>query len=264
MYMRFRPPYKASKYISYEQRNMSFKLCTLDLLSNLKITSFQSMRKEELSLLVKFIEQAAQNRVLVDLSAKKYEDEEFDERGFKGVIQEGIQLAAKPNIGDYFPYVGALDLQGLSRKMKALSKVFDEFFEKIIDEHALKKQSSSKDRGQQTKDFVDIMLAYMDSQQSKFQIDRNHVKALILDMLAASMDTHQQQLSGYYLNSQSIPRRPSGSTRWRRYSSPRIHRGLHRQRLPHTPKGTCHHQCVGNSERPECVDRTQEISTGEV
>ncbi|KAL7230814.1 hypothetical protein ACSBR2_009156 [Camellia fascicularis] len=178
-----RPPHKASKYISYEQRNMSFKLCTLDLLSNLKITSFQSMRKEELSLLVKFIEQAAQNRVLVDLSAK------FDERGFKAEIQEGIQLAAKPNIGDYFPYVGALDLQGLNRKMKALSKVFDEFFEKIIDEHALKKQSCSKDRGQQTKDFVDIMLAYMDSQQSKFQIDRNHVKSLILDMLAASMDT---------------------------------------------------------------------------
>ncbi|CAL5368738.1 unnamed protein product [Camellia sinensis] len=211
-----RPPHEASKYISYEQRNMSFapygpfwrnmrKLCTLELLSNLKIASFQSMRKEELSLLVKFIEQAAQNRVPVDLSAKvssmnadvscrmvfgkKYEDEEFDERGFKAVIQEGMQLSAKPNIGDYFPYVGALDLQGLNRKMKALSKVFDEFFEKIIDEHVLKKQSSSKDRGQQTKDFVDIMLAYMDSQQAEFQIDRNHVKAVMLDMLAASMDT---------------------------------------------------------------------------
>ncbi|KAI8031489.1 hypothetical protein LOK49_LG01G02403 [Camellia lanceoleosa] len=110
-----RPPHEASKYISYEQRNMSFapygpfwrnmrKLCTLELLSNLKIASFQSMRKEELSLLVKFIEKAAQNRVPVDLSAKvssmnadvscrmvfgkKYEDEEFDERGFKAVIQE--------------------------------------------------------------------------------------------------------------------------------------------------------------------------------
>ncbi|KAH7861598.1 hypothetical protein Vadar_028179 [Vaccinium darrowii] len=58
-----RPHLEASKYMMYEQRNISFspystywrimrKLCTLDLLSNLKICSFQSMRKEELGLLI--------------------------------------------------------------------------------------------------------------------------------------------------------------------------------------------------------------------
>uniref|UniRef100_A0A5B7AFN4 Cytochrome P450 CYP736A12-like n=2 Tax=Davidia involucrata TaxID=16924 RepID=A0A5B7AFN4_DAVIN len=205
-----RPPVEAAKYISYGQRGFSFgeygpywrtmrKLCTLELLSNLKINSFRSMRREELGLLIRSIEQAAQDRVAVDLSAKvssmsadmsclmvfgkKYADKEFDERGFKAVIQEGMQIAATPNFGDYFPYLGALDFQGLTRRMKAISKIYDAFFEKIIDEHV-----QAKDQGQ-TKDFVDIMLAFMNSEEAEFRIDRAHVKANILDMLAASMDT---------------------------------------------------------------------------
>lgn len=42
---------------------------------------------------------------------KKYMGKEFDERGFKAVIEEALQLVATPNIGDDFPYVRALDLQ---------------------------------------------------------------------------------------------------------------------------------------------------------
>ncbi|XP_052196532.1 cytochrome P450 71AU50-like isoform X1 [Diospyros lotus] len=205
-----RPPHEAAKYISYEQRSMSFapygpfwremrKLCTLQLLSAHKIASFQSMRKEELDILIDKIKQAAQDSITVDLSAsvasmsadmscrmvfgKKYAEEEFHEKGFKAVIQEGMKLGAIPNIGDYYPYVGKLDLQGLTRRMKAVRKVFDGFLEKIIDEHV---QAGGQG---QNKDFVDILLAFMKSDQADFRIDRCHVKAVMLDMLAASMDT---------------------------------------------------------------------------
>ncbi|CAH2042459.1 unnamed protein product [Thlaspi arvense] len=183
-----RPPLQAAKYISYEQNNMTFvpyghfwrtmrKLCTSELLSHPKISSFQSMRKEELCLLVDFIEQASRDNVAVDLSAKiasmsadmscrmvfgkKYEEEKFDERGFKAVMRDVMQLSAAPHLGDFFPYIGALDLQGLTRRMKALSKVFDDFYEKIIDEHI-----QFRDRGQ-TKDFVDIVLDFMESEQAE-------------------------------------------------------------------------------------------------
>ncbi|PSR91016.1 Cytochrome P450 CYP736A12 like [Actinidia chinensis var. chinensis] len=104
--------------------------------------------------------------------------------GFKAVIKEGMQLSAVPNIGDYFPYVGALDLQGLATKMKAVSKVFDAFFEKIIDEHV-----QYKDVPRKNKDFVDIMLEFMESEDAEFRIDRRHIKAVILDMVVGSMDT---------------------------------------------------------------------------
>ncbi|PQQ05515.1 cytochrome P450 CYP736A12 [Prunus yedoensis var. nudiflora] len=205
-----RPPLQAAEHISYGQRNLSFgaygsywrtmrKMCTLELLSSHKINSFKPMRKEELALLTKFIQEAARDRVTVDLSGKvasltadmsclmvfgkKYMDKEFDERGFKAVIQEGMHLAATPNFGDFIPFIAPLDLQGLTKRMKGVSKVFDAFFEKIIDEHI---QSTDQER---TKDFVDVMLGFMGSEESEYRIERSNIKAIILDMLAGAMDT---------------------------------------------------------------------------
>ncbi|KAK7851999.1 cytochrome p450 cyp736a12, partial [Quercus suber] len=173
-----RPPNEASKHISYGQKNLAFapygsywrnirKMCTLELLSNLKINSFKSMRKEELDLLIKFIQEAAHEHVAVDLSAKvsslsadmtcrlvfgkKYVDKKFDERGFKSVIQEG-----------------------LTQRMKAVSKIFDAFLEKTIDEHV-----QSKDENK-TKDFVDVMLGFMGSEEFEYRIERPNIKAIIL------------------------------------------------------------------------------------
>lgn len=196
-----RPSLEAAKHISYEQRSLSFstygpywrnmrKLCTLELLSNLKISSFQAMRKKELAELVNILEHAAQEHVAVDISTrvtsltsdiscqmvfgKKFEDKEFDERGFKGVIQEGMKIAVAFNLGDYFPCIAALDLQGLTRKMKAIANVWDQFLEKILDQH-----DQPKEHGQ-TKDFVDTMLGIMHSGDSDFDFDRSHVKAILM------------------------------------------------------------------------------------
>ena len=197
-----RPLNEAAKYLSYEQKSLVFasygsywrnirKMCTLELLSNLKINSFKSMRKEELDLLVKFIQEAAHDHVAVDLSAKvsslsadmscrlvfgkKYMDKEFDERGFKSVIQEAMQLVVAPNLGDFIPYVAPFDLQGLTKRLKAVSEIFDTFLEKIIDEHL----QYSKDENK-TKDFVDVMLGFMGSEVSEYRIERPNIKAIIL------------------------------------------------------------------------------------
>lgn len=197
-----RPPHEGAKHISFGQRNVSFaeygsywrdirKMCTLELLSNHKINSFKSMRKEEVALLIQSIKEAANNRrVAVDLSdkvstlsvdmtcrmviGKKYKDEEFDERGFKSVIKEGIQLAAAPNLGDYIPWIAPLDLQGFTKRMKAVNKAFDKFFEKVIGEHL---QSKDEER---PKDFVDAMVAFMFSEESDYRIERTHIKAILL------------------------------------------------------------------------------------
>lgn len=197
-----RPPHEASKYISWDQKNLSFgkygaywrnmrKLCTLELLSNLKINSFQPMRREELGLFIEAVKEESQRgTVAVDLSAmvssltaemscrmvfgKKYEDKDIDERGFKFVIQEGMKLAALPNLGDYFPLLGILDLQGLTKRMKAVAKVFNDFFEKVIDDHV-----KASDRGQ-VKGIVDTMMSIMESGDTEFQFDRGHVKAIML------------------------------------------------------------------------------------
>ena len=197
-----RPPNEAAKYIAWEQRNMTFaeygpywrnmrKMCTLELLSQTKINSFRSIRQEELDLLIKLLREAANDGVAVDLSAKvaqlsaamscrmvlgkKYMDQDLDEKGFKVVMQEAMRLAATPNIGDYIPYIGALDLQGLTRRMKVVRKIFDDFFEKVIDEHM---QSENKE--DKVKDFVDVMLGFVGTEESEYRVERPNIKAILL------------------------------------------------------------------------------------
>ncbi|KAK9233493.1 hypothetical protein WN943_023743 [Citrus x changshan-huyou] len=183
-----RPPLQATKYISYQQKNFAMapygsywrkirKLCTQNLLTNAKINYFQPIRKEELDLLIEYFKEAARARCVVDISAKlsavsanmtcrmvlgkKRSDDEFDERGFETVIQEDFELVGKPNLGDYIPQIAGLDLQGLTKRLKAVAKVFDAFMEKIIDEHI---QSKDENR---TEDFVDVMLSCEGSEDTE-------------------------------------------------------------------------------------------------
>ncbi|KAK6150489.1 hypothetical protein DH2020_015421 [Rehmannia glutinosa] len=207
-----RPHHEASSYLGYEQRNIVFgrygpywrnmrKLCTLELLSNMKISQFQPMRKAELGLIVGSLKQAAEAKEIVDLSlkmaslsanmtclmvfGKKFADRDLDEKGFKEVMKETMEEAAAFNLGDYFPYLRRLDLQGSARRLKKLSKIFDGFLERIIDEHVQNKLEK-KHNGQ---DFVDTMMGIMESGEAGFDFDRRHVKAVLLDMLLAGMDT---------------------------------------------------------------------------
>ncbi|XP_022132564.1 cytochrome P450 CYP736A12-like [Momordica charantia] len=211
-----RPLIQASNHISYGRKGLGFaeygpywrnirKMCTVELLSNLKVSSFRSMRSEEVGLLIDHLREAAKSDVVVNLSSKvtslvadmtclmvfgkKYGDEQLDERGFKAVIQEVMQLAAAPNLGDFIPYVAGLDFQGFNRRAKSISKVIDGFLERIIDEHLQPKI------GNKTKDFVDVMLDLMNSQATEYQIERSSIKAIILDLLAAAVDTSATTIS---------------------------------------------------------------------
>ncbi|XVF17152.1 hypothetical protein REPUB_Repub10bG0094800 [Reevesia pubescens] len=157
------------------------------------------MRKEELHLFINYIREAASAHVAVDLSAKvsslstdmtcrmvlgkKYLDDDFNERGFESVIREGMQIVAAFNFADFIPQIKALDLQGLTKRMKVIAKVFDEFLEKIIDEHDQFRYES------RTKDFVDVMLGFMGSEETEYRVERDTIKAIILDILVAAMDT---------------------------------------------------------------------------
>lgn len=214
-----RPHNEASQYIGYGQTNITFgkygtywrnmrKLCTLELLSNHRINQFRAMRKAEVGLLVSSLKQEAESGQTVDVServsglsadmiclmvfGRKYAEKDLDEKGFKAVVAEALQVGAKFNLGDYFPYLGAIDLQGLTRQMKVLSKIFDGFLEKIINEHVEKKNEKKvekKDEKKETVDFVDTMLRIIESGEAEFEFDRRHVKAVLLDMFVAGMDT---------------------------------------------------------------------------
>ncbi|KAK4394155.1 cytochrome [Sesamum angolense] len=207
-----KPHHEASNHLGYEQRNIVFgrygpywrnmrKLATLELLSNLKINQFQPMRKAEIDILVSSLKSAAEIGETVDMSVRiasvsadmtclmvfgrKYADKDLNEEGLKEVMKETMEEAAAFNLGDYFPYLRGLDLQGSTRRLKKLSKIFDRFLERIIDDHIQNK----KEKQQSSQDFVDTMMGILESGEAGFDFDRRHVKAVLLDMLLAGMDT---------------------------------------------------------------------------
>ncbi|XP_050256106.1 cytochrome P450 CYP736A12-like [Quercus robur] len=209
-----RPKLQVSEYLSYGTKGMAFseygsywrnirKLCTLQLLSVSKIDSFAPMRKEEVGSLVQSLKKAAAAHEVVDLSGKVCElneettcrmifgrssDDRFD---LKTLIAEVFNLAGAFNLADYVPYLGALDLQGLTRRMKKCSKALDVVLENIIKEHEKIPSSGQQDR---ETDFIDTLLSLMNQpmnprDEQVYIIDRTNIKAIILDMISGAYDT---------------------------------------------------------------------------
>ncbi|KAJ9677050.1 hypothetical protein PVL29_022175 [Vitis rotundifolia] len=209
-----RPKLQAFEHLTYGTKGIAFseygpywrnvrKLCTVELLNTAKINSFASVRKEEVGMLVQSLKEMAAAGEVVDISTKVAEVvEDMTYRmvfgrnkdgmiDLKTLVREGTRLAGTFNLGDYFPFLGPLDLQGLVQRFKAINKAADEVFEKIIDRHI---QDGGKDRDHNHSNFIDIMLSLMSNfsnlrSESSYIIDRTNVKAIVLDMLVGGIDS---------------------------------------------------------------------------
>nr|QNS29933.1 cytochrome P450 [Nothapodytes nimmoniana] len=210
-----RPKIQASDYIVYGSKGLVIspygsywrnarKFCTLELLSTKKIDSFAEMRKEEVGVLVQSIKESAMVKEVVDVSEKvaalvedmmyrmilgRSKDERFD---LKGTIQESVALTGAFNLADYLPFLSPFDLQGLTRGLKAIGKEIDKILEAIISDH--EQENTSGKHETHNRDFVDTTLSLMKKTSNthdelSFLMDRSNVKAILLDMIAASIDT---------------------------------------------------------------------------
>lgn len=129
-----RPILEASKYFGYGSKGLVFseygpywrqmrKVCTLQLLSASKVESFAPLRKRELELAVKSVQERAARGEVLDLSMVVHnvvEDivykmvlgcSKHDEFDLKGLIQNGMNITGAFNLADYVPWLGSLDLQ---------------------------------------------------------------------------------------------------------------------------------------------------------
>ncbi|KAM7471143.1 hypothetical protein LguiA_009326 [Lonicera macranthoides] len=210
-----RPKVQASEYMTYGTKGIAFteygpywrnarKFCTLELLSSKKIEMFAGMRRKELVALVEEFKEAALVHKVVDVSEKVagiIEDMtckmifgrcKYDKFNLKDNLEELFDLSGAFNVGDYIPLLGAFDIQGLTRRMKKTSKTFNKILETIIDEH--EKNASKGDPSDM--DFIDVMLSLKNKSTKTHDelsstIGRANIKAIVLDVIAGSLDTSQ-------------------------------------------------------------------------
>ena len=86
------------------------------------------------------------------------------------MIKEVFFLSGAINIGNFILWLEWMDLQGLQCRHKICHKIFDAFFEMVIQEHAEK----NNDDNAANKDSMDVMLGLMENDDMEIKITWDH------------------------------------------------------------------------------------------
>jgi len=205
-----RPQSAAGKYLFYNCKDVGFapygdywrqmrKICVLELLTPRRIESFQSLREEEVSAMIRSIWQESEkgvkpvniskalsaftaNIICRMLMGRKCSEAPAGSKGFTELLRDMSPLAGAFYIGDFIPRLGWLDFQGIRTGLKKVHEEFDALVEGIFNEHV----ESRNQNGLANNCFVEVLL---DISESGNIISRNDMKALLLDMLFGGTDT---------------------------------------------------------------------------
>ncbi|KAI9084302.1 hypothetical protein K1719_033809 [Acacia pycnantha] len=206
-----RPHTQASDYLFYgskgafsdygsDWRNMK-KLSLQHLFGAPNQELFVHLRREELKMVMKSLDNSAKMGGVVDISEKVHEiledivykmilgrnkDDQFD---LKGLISETLKLSGAFNIADVVPWIGAFDLQGLKQRCTKTSRELDQLFEKIIKEH---EEAPNTHKDGKHQDFIGLLVSRMhqpEDDEQNYQITRDDIKATIVSLISGAYET---------------------------------------------------------------------------
>ncbi|XP_014519375.1 cytochrome P450 71D11 isoform X2 [Vigna radiata var. radiata] len=208
-----RPTILASDIMAYESTDIMFspygkyrrqlrKICTLELFTHKRVNSFNPIREEELTNLVKMIDShkgspfnltdALLSSVYNIISRASFGMKCKDQEEFISVLNEAITVGSGFNIGDLFPSAKWLQLlSGLRPKIERLHQQLDHILDGIINEHKEAKSKAREGHGEAQEDLVDVLLKFQDDNDTNQDIylTNNNIKAIILDIFAAGGET---------------------------------------------------------------------------
>ncbi|XP_049361425.1 flavonoid 3'-monooxygenase CYP75B137-like [Solanum verrucosum] len=178
------------------------KVCVCDMLSCSTLDSVYALRQRELRQSISYFYNKAGSPVNVGeqmfltilnvitsmLWGGTVKGEERASLGaeFRHVVTEMSALCSIPNLSDYYPGLAWFDFQGVTKKMKVLVKRFDKIFDSMID------QRQKLDRngvGQESKDFLQVLLKLKDESDAKMPLTMIELKALLMDMIIGGTDS---------------------------------------------------------------------------
>jgi len=198
-----RPLILASQIIGYDATNISFspygnywrqlrKICTAELFTPKRLSSFKPIREEELSTLIKMIASEngspfnlseallTSNYAIISRAAFGKTCREQDE--YISVQKEVLKAAGGFDIGDLFPSATWLqNFTGLRPTLERLHQKSDEILEDIIREHKDAKSKGKDGLVEAEEDLVDVLLTFQDDggdNQDIYLTDDN-IKAII-------------------------------------------------------------------------------------
>ncbi|KAI9173765.1 hypothetical protein LWI28_006130 [Acer negundo] len=155
--------------VSTAWRNLR-KISNSHIFTTQKLDANQSLRREKIQQLLAHVQESCRAETA---------------REFKKLVRGIMEEVGKPNLGDYFPILRKIDLQGIRRRMGIhFGKMLD-LFDGMIEQRLKQIQVYGS---AVTKDMLDTLLNISE------EIDRNQIKHLFLDLFAAGTDTTSSTL----------------------------------------------------------------------
>ncbi|XP_074556430.1 cytochrome P450 71A1-like [Curcuma longa] len=192
-----------SKYGEYWRRVR--RICVIHLLNAKRVRSFHSVRAEEAARLVAAIRSASSRPVnvteLIDafmcdvlcrvLFGKQGEGGGRKELSLHTDVAEAV--GGSFPMRDFSPWLAWVDwLSGLDAKVRKASMDYDAFVEKILKEHESNRIIGEDDHAGRRTDMVDELLSLSADGSDATDgtaLSRESIKAVLLDMFAAGMET---------------------------------------------------------------------------
>ncbi|XP_068657091.1 cytochrome P450 81Q32-like [Aristolochia californica] len=185
-----RPPLMIGKYISYNNTTIGMspygplwrnlrRIAAIEILSSSRVNMFSSVRVQEVHSLVRHLfrgssssfkkvelrsrlSAAAYNIMTGMIADQRYygEDlEDFEEaKRFRELTEEIFSLGLTSNLGDSFPWLAWMDLQGVVKRMKKSARKRDAMLQKMIDKR--RRIADVEDTGrEERKTMIDVLLS---------------------------------------------------------------------------------------------------------
>ncbi|WMV21339.1 hypothetical protein MTR67_014724 [Solanum verrucosum] len=107
----------------------------------------------------------------------------------KNILAEFLHLLGTFNVRDFIPWLEWVNkITGLDTKVEKVAKKLDTFLESVIEEHIIRNNKEEYSTGE-AKDFVDVLLEIQNGKETGFRLQRDSLKAILLDIFAAGTDT---------------------------------------------------------------------------
>ncbi|XVF83045.1 hypothetical protein PTKIN_Ptkin16aG0100800 [Pterospermum kingtungense] len=212
-----RPKPSSFQKLVYDYKDVAFapygeywrqikSICILHLLNNTRVQSYRAIREEETVLVIekiinpsvfgspvnlsKLFAELANNIISRVALGRKYRGE--DRKKFRKLLSEFIVLMGGFRVGDHIPWLAWVTrVNRLEARIEKVAKDFDAFMEGVVEEH-MEKANDDGSKGiqhEKGKDFVDVLLEIQRENKVGFPIEKDCIKAIILDILAGGSDT---------------------------------------------------------------------------
>ncbi|KAL1533694.1 cytochrome P450 81Q32-like [Salvia divinorum] len=202
-----RPKFLSAKYMGYNYmsivaasysdhwRNLR-RITTLEVFSGARLNSFQSIRADEVRLMLGSVARRGSavvelrpllsiltfNNIMRMIAGKRYfgvEDNDNEEaREFRDLLKDVFKFTGVANPGDFMPLLRWIDYKNFEKNLSALTEKIDVFLQRLIEEHRSKKGGST---------MLDHLLSLQESEPEIYT--DLVIKSIMLSMLLAGTDT---------------------------------------------------------------------------